>query len=365
MQIFRKRLIVETISYCATVLFMTVGIITVVKLLALLRRAVQGHLPVDGLGMIFALKLATFIDVILTPVLYIAILLVLIRWNRDHEITVYSTSGIGPLGYLVPAGILSAVAVVLISVFSLVISPMAELGYLKEIEIYKQSVKSLPFEKGQFRQIDSEQDVIYFGQHDEGQKDPIRIFYHTGSASEKIVTVAEYGTYSFDFGSGYESIEILNGTQYNLRPSDRTYRRADFSALRERIPTGKFKLDNILPKAKQTSQLVKSDEIEDRAELAWRLSKIITVPIVVMLAFIFGSSPRRFKSTLNLAGPILIYFIYSSLSGFTNDAIRNESLNSIHYQWLPHLAVLAIMVWILVCDYGNRSISSFSLKIRR
>ena len=364
MQIFRKRLIFETISYSAAVLFITVGIITVVKLLALLRRAVQGHLPVDGLGMILALKLATFVDVILTPVLYVAILLVLIRWNRDHEITVYSTSGIGPLGYLVPAGVLSAMAVVLVSVFSLFISPMAELGYLKKIEIYKQSVKSLPFEKGQFRQTNSEQDVIYFGQHDEDKKDPIRIFYHTDGANEKTVTIAEYGTYSFDFGTGYESIEILNGTQYNLRPSDRTYRRADFSALRERIPTGKFKLDNILPNARQTKKLVGSDKMEDRAELAWRASKIITVPMVVMLAFIFGSSTRRSKSTLNLVGPIVIYFIYSSLTSFTSDAIRNESLNSIHYQWLPHLIMFAIMIWILACDYGNRPILSFNLKNR-
>ena len=339
-------------------MLMTAGIFSVVKLLALLRRAVQGHLPFEGLGMILTFKLTTFLDVILTPTIFIAVFLVLMRWNRDNEITIFATGGIGPFDYLRPAATVATVAAFVVALLAFYVTPAAELGYQHELEKYQLSTKNAPFEKGQFRSLNEGRDILYYSPYLDQVKDPVRLFYLRDQGNQESIIVAEKGIYDFNFSDGVEKIEINTGTQYWLNFDSLEFQQTKFDSYSDQIPNLSFSESNLDVRAKSTADIIGSDEPRDKAELNWRISKVLAMGLVVMLAFAWGTAASRSKTATNFIGAILVYFVYSSLLGFVADLNREGDINSNWIVALPHLALLTLIFVILLRSRYNRSFTS-------
>ena len=356
MKIFRRKLITETTINYGVVLFMTIGIFTVVKFLGLLKRAVKGNLPIDGLGLILSLKLATFLDVILTPALYIAILLVLIRWNRDNEITAYATGGIGPMGYSGPAILVAAIATLVVAVCSFVIAPSAEMAYQQNLENYRQSLKNIPFEEGRFRDFGGGQNVVYFGKTNGETNNPIRLFYVASDSKGKEIIVAQDGRYELNLKDKIETLEVSKGNRYRISKKSGSYELTEFEGFTETIPIAEFELSTLVTKAKPTLELIGSDRPEDVAELEWRISKVITMPLMVLLAFAFGSCRISSRVSIDLIGAVLVYFFYSSLVRFVADIERSKYFGIDVMLWLPHLLVIFLIFWVIFRSHQNRRI---------
>ena len=358
MQIFNRRLLSETAVSCGIVLLMTVGIFSVVKLLALLRRAVQGHLPFEGLGMILTFKLTTFLDVILPPTIFIAVFLVLIRWNRDNEITIFATGGIGPFDYLRPAATVAAVAALVVALLAFFVTPAAELGYQHALEKYQLTTKSAPFKKGQFRSLNEGRDILYYSPYSDQVMDPVRLFYLRDRESEESIIVAEKGIYEFNFSDGVEKIEINTGTQYWMNFESLEFQETNFDSLVDQIPNFSFSDSKLDVKSKPTAEIIQSDAPRDKAELNWRISKVLAMGLVVMLAFAWGTAASRSKIAVNFIGAIMVYFVYSTLLGFVADLNREGDINSNWLVALPHLAMLTLIFVILLRSRYNRSFTS-------
>ena len=361
MRIFRKNLISETSVNYAVVLFMTIGIFAVVKFLGLLKRAVQGSLPIDGLGLILTLKVATFLDVILTPALYISILLVLIRWNRDNEITAYATGGIGPMGYSAPALIVAFFSTILVALCSFVIGPSAEMAYQKKVAGYRQSLKSIPFEEGRFRDFRGGRSVVYFGEkNSDGTTDAdtnrIRLFYVISEPDSKEIIVAQDGEYTLNLNDKMETLNVVNGHRYRISQKLRSYELTEFTSFTESVPILEYELSTIITKAKPTLQLIGSNLPADVAELEWRISKVIVMPMVVLLAFAFGSSRITSRMSGSLVGAVLVYFVYGSLVGFIVDIERTRLFGIDVFLWLPHVFVALLIGWVVLRAHQNRGI---------
>ncbi len=339
-------------------MLMTVGIFAVVKLLALLRRTVQGHLPVDQLGMIFTFKLATFLDVILTPAIYLAIMFMLMRWNRDNEITIYATGGLGPLSYLRPAAGVAAIATLIVAVLSLYVTPAAELGYHHELEKFRLLHKSAPFKSGEFRQFEPGQNVLYYGHRTADESDPIRLFYLRTFEQGQSITVADRGSYEFDLTDGVEKIQIHNGAQYWIEKDTLAVQVTRFETFTDRTPVAAFSATTIQAKAKPTAQLIASDQPADQAELHWRITKILAMALTVMLAFAWGSVASRSRMNINFVAAILVYFVYSSLLGFCSAQMRDGELSPGWVSESPHLAMIALIFAMVARQYFIRPFGS-------
>ncbi len=339
-------------------MMMTVGIFSVVKFLGLLRRAVQGHLPIDGLGMILTFKLATFLDVILTPAVYIAIMLMLMRWSRDNEITIFATGGVGPLEYLMPAATVAAGAAFIVAILAFYIAPAAELGYQHELDKYRLTTKSAPFKKGEFRQLKRGRNVLYYSHLPDEEEDPVRLFYLRTDGDKQTLVTAQSGVYEFSLTDAIEKVEIRSGSKYWMDLDSLNFQETRFEVFTERIPAMALAENPLLPKAKPTARLLKSEDLQDKAELNWRLSKILAMALVVVLAFAWGTAAARSKMSVNLVGAVVVYFVYSSMLGFTTDQLRE---GQIHTGWLsasPHLVMIVLIAAIYVRSYTNRSFLS-------
>lgn len=318
----------------------------------------MGNLPVDGLELILTFKLATFLDLILTPAVFIAILLMFMRWNRDNESVVYATSGIGPLRYLLPAVLVAAVSSFIVAILSFVVSPYAELGYYHELEKFRLGVQSAPFAKGEFRQSGAGRDVLYYSHIDDNIEDPVRFFFLRDDDQGVTITTAESGSYRFVFEDKIEKLVLGNGNQYRIVSGTQDFLRTQFESYTERISVGIFEQGFESPKTKSTLGLLKSNVTQDFAELNWRISKTIAMGLAVMLAFVWGVSNVRSSTSVNLVAAVVVYFVYSSLLGFTTELMRNNGSFSLWIGLTPHFAIMMLIVFIFAKNHYNFSLAN-------
>ncbi len=328
------------------VLFVTVGIFAVFKFLGLLRRAAQGHLPIDGLDVILGLKLMTFLDAILAPAVFIAILMVLLRWNRDNEITIFAASGIGPLGYFIPAIVIALAMLIIGGALSLWVSPLADRIYTFELEKYRQSLKATPFREGQFRVANNGKDVFYLSNTPQDEVDPLRIFLLASSSEQHEIMVAKNASFEIDPATQAASIELRDGIRYKLQADSGNYEETQFQSLIDVVPFQTNIIALMPEKAKSTIELMQSNSKIDFLELQWRLSRAVTIFVLVLLAFALGSRKFSARSGVNIIGALAIYFGYAIMLGFLNNLSKTNLNDSWVLIWIIHLSLLGIVVWV-------------------
>ena len=356
MRIFEKKLIGETAYYCVTVLVVTGGVFGIVKFVGLLRRAVRGQVPIDGLETVLFLKMLSFLDVIITPVLYIAILLVLTRWNRDNEITIYAASGIGPTGYLISSFVVALAATFVVAFLSFYTSPYAERMYERELANYRHSVKLVRFDEGRFRTFGGGRNMVYYGQYKDANADPFRLLSVNEDKDGHEIVTAESGSRHPDPESNIHKVQVGKGIRYRLRSNSPTYEITKFDSYDEWIPVVANRSKKPSNKGLPTLALIRSGKTKDISELFWRISKVLTVPIVVLFAFVLGSSKMESRASVNLISAILIYFVYTSLLGFVSNSITNGSIVVSGILWVPHVAMVGLAVWIILRSNRNKAV---------
>jgi len=103
--ILNRALLRETFQTGGAVGLVLLSIFLVIRLVAVLRQAAEGVIPIDAVLQILLLRLVTNMDIILPLVLYVSVLMVLGRWSRDNEMTVVNACGISSVNFLKPYGL--------------------------------------------------------------------------------------------------------------------------------------------------------------------------------------------------------------------------------------------------------------------
>lgn len=347
MQIFQKSLINEITYYSGVVLLMTGGIFSVVKYLELLRSVAKGHFPFEGLTLILLLKLVTFLDVILAPTMLIAVMLVLMRLRNDNEITIYSVSAIGPAGFFLPAAIISLTTALIVASLSFVISPFAELKFQHLLSEYQQRIASVPLSEGQFRSTGRNNSVVYLSNLKE-ESDPVRLFIFDSNKSEYQILSSAQGAHIENLAGSNRTLVLGEGRLVSTSPEWEHLEFVEFSSYTERTPILSSKELNLPAEVKSIRELISSASKRDLMEINWRLSKVFSVIVVILLGFALGVALRKSSVNLSLVGAVILYFLYNSLLGFLAELSFNDQAIFAGILWLPHIAMLAFIMWLIV-----------------
>ena len=338
----------------AVVSMVTIGIFLITRIVATLRRAVQGTLPVDEIALIIYLKLLTFLDVIIVAVLFIAILIVLQRWNRDQEITIYASSGVGPASYLKTASYVIVLAVLVLAPLTLVMAPYAERIYYYELSNFRHMNDRLPFKPGKFSQSRDGSQVVYYGEGSDWEDSHSRLFQYLVRDNSEVLTIASNAELQFDEQAQLQQFSISDGKIYRFNEN------AVLESIQFRSYIQNSQLDTqgefrIPAEGKSLRELYGSSKSADIGELYWRISKVAMIPLVILLAFTIGSIPMRRGVGVNLIASVIIYFTYSSLLGVSVDSIREGSTVAVYFMWLTHLTLAGLCIWVLFRISRNKS----------
>ena len=349
--IIERYLCREVLRTCAAVLAVLVLVYGADRLTRFLSDAAAGLVPPDLVFRILALKLAEKLPTLLPLALYLAVLLSLGRLYRDSEIIAFGASGTGlwrlSRGVFVVVAAFSLVGAVL----SLFVSPsMASMRWAL-IQDAKQQAESQMFVPGRFKA---------FGDSD-GNADQVlyveEVDASSGRMSDVFVRVRrQHRQYVLVSGSAYQHVlpggearymVLDDGWRYAGLPGDATFSVTRFERHAVRVDAESKGTFGSGRSMLATAALLGSEDPRHVAELQRRVSAVVSIVLLGMLAVPLARTSLREGRYAKLFVAVVVYFIYSNALSIAESLVEREAVPGFVGPWPVHtvtaLAIVALL----------------------
>ncbi len=347
--------------YLARDILQTTAAVTLVLLLIFLSGrfarflvdAATGNISADIILRLLLFRAPNMLERILPLSLFLGILLVFGRLYVENEVSALHAAGIS-LPRLLRASALAIVPVaMLVGALTLYVSPAALLRSEQMLNDEKKRSELDLIEAGKFLQLRNGQGVVYTGEIGEGRRTMRDVFIASqGSGGDWVVARAERGFQRYDEAQGERFMTLENGVRYSLQPGRAQSERMHFSSLQQRMKP----FEDYDPRRFQEDTLSLLQLLADRekpeyqATLQWRLSLILLVPIISMLAVALSrTSPRRGRY-VKLLPAMLLYFIYMAVLDVLRGRIGDGDWPAIPGLLVAHVVLFAIGMLFLYSE---------------
>jgi len=302
----------------------------------------------DSVFLLLILKMITYLDLIIPLVIYISILLVMGRWIRDNELTVISACGIGLGQFVRPIVILFIIIGGVVGAFSLYISPLsAEISANIEFK-YRNRTDATGIIPGVFTETRGGTGVYFVERYDPDTDTFKDIFVYNAGEDQDSVVVAESGYKTVDEKTNDDFLVLIDGIQYRGNAGEERYTVVDFESYAIRLKA-RARTEVYLPvKARPTMELFTQSGHHQAAigEFHWRISKVIMLPILMLMALCFSSITYRKKRFPGIITALIAYFAYSNILGLVVALIRKEAVHPHLSLWLVHFAFFGLAIYM-------------------
>jgi len=332
------------------------SIFLVARLVSLLSQAARGDVPADLVFTLLGLRLVSTFDVLLPVMFFLAILMVMDRWIRDNELSIWAASGVGLRRFLKPLVIMGLVLATIIAMFALFIAPGADVKAktLKQQGLERAMVSAIT--PGVFNEAQNGQAVYYVEEVGLDDNTLRNIFTYGEAQQREGVVVAERGFQQIDENTGDRFIILKNGSRYEGIPGNADYRMIEFETYAIRIKPVTKVSEHLYPKEMPFGDLLASSERAHKVEIQWRLSKVAIVPVLAILALAFSSLDVRRGRLGRIMGAIGIYFLYSNILGFAHALLKSDKVPVFLGMWWVHGIFLMFALYMLQRRIANRSL---------
>lgn len=317
-----------------------------------LAEAASGELPAE---LIFRLltTLTLSSSVLLVPfAFYIAVLLAFGRLYRDNEMTALAAAGIGSNRVLRPIGLLSLGVAALVAWLSLVVSPWAvEQGMQLREQAEAQSELS-NISAGQFHEMARGQSVFYIESLSPDKKLMNRVFVKNTTPTGDDLFAANHGYQYTDAQTGDSFVVLLDGRRYEGNPGAANFRIHEYAKASVRMEPKEVHPRARKRDAQSTRALFQSDDIDDTAELQWRISMPVSALLLGLLAVLVSRTSPREGRYARLFAAILIYIIYNNLMGVAQNGLQRGTLPPALGMWWVHGLLAVVITGLAAHQYG-------------
>ncbi len=340
--IIQQAFVRETTNTWVAVIIIIIAIFTVTRLVGFLGSAADGNIPIESVFVLLALKLVSYLDVILVLSLYLSVLLVLGRWINDREMTALYTSGMGLTSFLKPAIALFFLSGAIVGLFSLYLGPLAgQIGDTIESDFRNRS-DIVGISIGEFQQIRGGSWVYFIAGQDSDTEIFSDIFLYGSRARNDEVISARTGHVEIDETINDDVLVLKNGAQYQFDTDDDSYAITNFETYSVRLREPDAESLHIPIKNRSTMALLEEQSSQAKTELHWRLSKVFMLGILLLIALSFSSPSYRKGRFLSMLFAFLLYFLYANILGAAT-ALGNQGLLSPQtILWLTHFSFFIV-----------------------
>lgn len=280
-----------------------------------LSQAALGNISPDILFLVMAYRLPGFLELILPLGLFMGVLLAYGRMYLESEMTVLHACGYSQNKLLGTTWVLAAIVALMVAALTLYVSPK---GMAKVEQLFAEQASKTAFDllvPGRFQNLNIGNRVTYAGSLSEDKKVMYDVFVaeSTSDSESANVLYAERGVQRVDEATGSRFLILQNGTQYQGVPGQAAYRELSFESYGVLIAEPNTEIRKVKEEAISTSVLLAQDDDVSLSILYWRISLIILVPIVAMIAVaVCKVSPRQGRF-MHLFPAMLIYILYLGL----------------------------------------------------
>ena len=280
-----------------------------------LSQAALGNISPDILFLVMAYRLPGFLELILPLGLFMGVLLAYGRMYLESEMTVLHACGYSQNRLMGVTWVIALFVALIVAALSLYVSPK---GMAKVEGLFAEQASKTAFDlltPGRFQNLNIGNRVTYAG----GLSDDKQVMYdvfiaESTSDSERVnVLYAEQGIQRIDEISGNRFLVLQNGRQYQGVPGQGDYRELSFDTYGVLISEPSTEIRKVKEEAIPTVQLLGSADLASLSVLYWRVSLIILVPVVALIAVsVCRVNPRQGRY-MHLLPAMLIYILYLGL----------------------------------------------------
>lgn len=325
-------------------------VVMISRFLGYLGQAVAGEISSDILLRLMIFRLPEFLLVIVPFALFIGILLAFGRMYSENEMTVLNACGYSHKRVAVSTILSASFLSIFMGLLSLSIAPLG----LQHTELLLESQDELTeldlIVAGQFQRFDEGLRTTYAESIGRGEAGRLLnntfVAWRRGDENAEDqslrVILSDTARPVIDEASGRRFMLLENGVLYEGVPGQANYLITQFAEQAILMPEPERATELVLEKSLPTASLWNSSLPSYQAELQWRLSVILLIPILSLIAVPMSKvQPRKGRFSKLLPASVLYAVYYVSLQmGMT--LLEDERVPIALGLWWVHALFLAL-----------------------
>lgn len=355
MVVFRyliKQILLTMLAVAAVLLLVVMGS----KVIRYIADAAAGDLPLGLVSRLVLYQLPGFLELILPLAFFLGILLAYGQLYLNSEMTVLRACGISP-GKVLRVSLWPAALVALgVAMCSLWYSPQGKHQIAEALYKQQQQADFSVLSPGRFRKLGDK--TLYaesISDNNSRLKDVFVIESQKikGEPSE-VITRADSGYQVQDEHTGSRYLVLSNGERYAAEAGHSNVERLKFASYAARLKNTLMQYDVDELDATPTLQLLKDDSPKSRAEIQWRWSLALMVPILTLLAMSLSKVNPRQGRFARLLPAIVLHLVYlSALLTVKNIIVDGRWPVSVGL-WPIHVVFLLLGIWLLRRTFSQK-----------
>ena len=343
--IFKQALRRELSFTTGGVFLVLVTIMVTTLVIRILGFAANGAVNPEDALVLIALATLGYMAVLLTVSLFVATLIVLVRWYKDSEMIVWFASGLSIANLIRPILQFSAPLIIIIALLALFVWPWANHESTIISQRFQQRDDVSMVSAGQFKESAKAERVFFIEELDIDKSEVKNIFVADSKNGKMSVAVSASGFIQNSEG-GEKSIVLHNGRRYEGQPSEPDFRILEFEEYSTKIRSKETLAPAPRDREKTVAELLADtspDAINpNRAELLWRIGLPLMALGLVLIAIPLAYVNPRLGNYTAMFYAVLIYLIYSNLLNLTQNFVSQGKVSMFAGIWPIH--VLAFLI---------------------
>ncbi len=350
LMIFHQALRRELSFTTGGVFLVLVTIMITTLVIRILGFAANGAVNPEDALVLIALATLGYMAVLLTVSLFVAVLIVLVRWYKDSEMIVWFASGLSIASLIRPILQFALPLIIIIALLALFVWPWANRESTLISQRFQQRSDVSMVAAGQFKESAKAARVFFIEELDIDKGEVKNIFAAENKNGRLSVAVAATGFIENGVG-GEKSIVLNNGRRYEGLPTQPDFRILEFAEY-----TTKIQNKNALDPAprdreKTVSQLLNDPDPNtvnpNRAELLWRIGLPFMALGLVLIAIPLAYVNPRLGNYTAMFYAVLIYLIYSNLLNLTQNFVSQGKADVFIAAWPIHLIAFTVAYFLI------------------
>jgi lipopolysaccharide export system permease protein len=356
--IFKQALRRELSLTTGGVFLVLVTIMITTLVIRILGFAANGAINPEDALVLISLATLGYLAVLLTVSLFVATLIVLVRWYKDSEMIVWFASGLSISNLIRPILQFATPLIIIIALLALFVWPWANRESTLISQRFQQRDDVSMVSSGQFRESARAERVFFIEELDVDKNEVKNIFVADSKNGRLSVAVASSG-YIQNSEDGEKSVVLHNGRRYEGQPTHPDFRILEFTDYTTKIRSKEALAPPPRDREKTISELINETEPAtinpNRAELLWRIGLPLMALGLVLIAIPLAYVNPRLGNYTAMFYAILIYLIYSNLLNLTQNFVSQGKFSFFVGIWPIHLLAL-IIATILIRNRINPSV---------
>ena len=342
------------VTAAVSLILLAVGLIS--RFIQYLSQAVSGEIASDVLFLLMFYRLPDFFLVIVPLAFLLGILLVYGRMSEENEIVILMNSGISQGRLLWMTLLISMIVFLFMGAVSLSLAPWGARN-VEQIRSNQEQLTELDLMiSGQFQEFGGGSRATYtesinsdqgFGRRlenvfvalSQAQENPEG---SSSDASAPRIFLAEVARPVFDDQTGARLMRMENVLQYDGNPGTAEFSIAQFDIHSLLLPEPTRFEPTLKEESTRTLALLASDSSTDKAELQWRVSIMLLIPVLAFIAVPLSRVQPREGRYSRLIPAVILYAAYFFLLQFARDAVSDGDLDPRVGLWPVHILFVLI-----------------------